>query len=78
MVGLQEHERRKTFASDKTSHRNLKTHSQTDLVPCQALFFGVGTNDSRLVGRLLSVSQPECYELTQHEDLAMAWDTGIV
>ncbi len=37
------------------------------LVPCQALFFGVGKNDSRLVGRLLSVSQPECYELTQLE-----------
>ncbi len=36
-------------------------------MPSQALFFGVGTNDSRLVGRLLSVSQPEFYELTQHE-----------
>ncbi len=38
------------------------------LVSCQALFFGVGKNDSRLVGRLLSVSQPEFYELTQHEE----------
>ncbi len=39
-------------------------------------FFGVGMNDSRLVGRLLSVSQPEFYELTQHElfhDPAYGW-----
>ncbi len=36
-------------------------------MPSQALFFGVGMNDARLVDRLLSVSQPEFHELTQHE-----------
>ncbi len=47
-----------------------RTSALSRFVPCQALFFVVGKNDSRLVGRLLSVSQPEFYELTQHEEQA--------
>ncbi len=35
VVGVLEFGRRKPFVRDKNSYRNLKTHSQTALVPCQ-------------------------------------------
>ncbi len=66
MEGVHESGREKDLPRGRTSRRNLKADAQRALVPCQALFFGVGMNDSRLVGRLLSVSQPEFHELTQH------------
>ncbi len=47
----------------RESHLGLEKY----LVPCQASFFGVGMNDSQLVGRLRSVSQPAFHELAQHE-----------
>ncbi len=56
----------------------INRRSSSRLVPCQALFFGVGKNDSRLVGRLRSVSQPEFHELTQHECLVEAWNRNAI
>ncbi len=58
-----------TVLAVRISWLNFLPKASKELLVPSALsdfVFGVGKNDSRLVGRLRSVSQPEFYELTKH------------
>ncbi len=68
MMDLPHHtNERSSHKREASRETTLATRKQSLASALSGFVFGVGKNDSRLVGRLLSVSQPEFHELTQHE-----------